>query len=651
MINVYIPKNRGKDTRYGDSQIVYDDLGYCVVIDGGCDTLATDTVAFLKAKGLKHLTLIVTHWHADHYEGARAVLDSAHTIVDEIICYNPSEVSSKISRSEASAATSFIKRAQALKKKITYLPAGKTTDKTVGEIRMKLYRVKCHGAVNAETSANNTSIAVYFQDFQKFTSGDTIEDTSACLNAFGTVKVFKIPHHGNACNRTMTAKFKSKGASICWYNDTDNIDKSGFLSTGAKRCKEAGLTVYNTSAAIEITATGGKLTVRQNGASKTVSVPYTEKAGWAKDVNAAWKYREADGNFIQNGWKHLDAWYYFENGHCVSNGWKQIDYKGAKHWFYFANGCRMQTGWVKSGNYWYYLDPATGVMMTGWIKYDERLFYLEENTANTLGHAYNSCTAQIEGKSYTFDADGVATLISEGEPKADQKEEKKEEPAAVTELKRMNGIDIASYQAGLDLRKLGKDTHFVIIKATQGTSYKNPCFEKHWKQAIEAGLLPGVYCYSSGLGAEPEADYFVAVVGPDRIGEAVLVLDWESNQNPKFGKIDVSYVRTFCGRVHELTGVWPIVYMSKSVCRAHDWSYVSKNCALWSAQYASMNAVHGYQTSPWTDSKGFGKGWTYDAIRQYTSRLKLSGYAGYLDGDMAMFGPTAWKKFAKGDRT
>lgn len=36
----------------------------------------------------------------------------------------------------------------------------------------------------------------------------------------------------------------------------------------------------------------------------------------------------------------------------------------------------------------------------------------------------------------------------------------------------MNGIDISNYQATLDLAKVPYD--FVIVKATQGTSYVNP---------------------------------------------------------------------------------------------------------------------------------------------------------------------------------
>ena len=44
----------------------------------------------------------------------------------------------------------------------------------------------------------------------------------------------------------------------------------------------------------------------------------------------------------------------------------------------------------------------------------------------------------------------------------------------------MNGIDIASYQAGIDLSVVPCD--FVIVKATEGTGYVNPDFTRAYAQ-------------------------------------------------------------------------------------------------------------------------------------------------------------------------
>ena len=48
----------------------------------------------------------------------------------------------------------------------------------------------------------------------------------------------------------------------------------------------------------------------------------------------------------------------------------------------------------------------------------------------------------------------------------------------------MNGIDIASYQTGIDLTVVPCD--FVIVKATEGTGYVNPDFSRAYSHAKNA---------------------------------------------------------------------------------------------------------------------------------------------------------------------
>ena len=207
----------------------------------------------------------------------------------------------------------------------------------------------------------------------------------------------------------------------------------------------------------------------------------------------------------------------------------------------------------------------------------------------------------------------------------------------------LNGIDIASYQKGINLSIVPCD--FVIIKATQGLSYVNPDFARAYAQAKACGKLLGIYHYANGAGATKEAEFFVKTIG-NRVGECVLVIDWESAQNSQYGKSDVSYVKTFCDRVYELTGVRCLVYMSKSVCRAHNWSDVAKNYGLWVAQYANNNRT-GYQSNPWTDSKSYGA-WKSPVIFQYSSKGSLKGWSGNLDLDIAYLTPEQWKQYATG---
>lgn len=207
----------------------------------------------------------------------------------------------------------------------------------------------------------------------------------------------------------------------------------------------------------------------------------------------------------------------------------------------------------------------------------------------------------------------------------------------------MNGIDIASYQSELDVAKVPCD--FVIIKATQGTTYVNPALKKHWRQATECGKQIGLYHYASKGGAEAEAAFFVKTAqSVSGIGRAVLVLDWEMESNENFRNPD--YARRFLAAVYAATGVKPFIYMSKSVCREYDWSAVAPTFPLWAAQYKNY-AYTGYQATPWTDSRGFGA-WSAPLIYQYSSRGRLSGYGGDLDLDIAYMTPTEWMAHAGG---
>lgn len=204
----------------------------------------------------------------------------------------------------------------------------------------------------------------------------------------------------------------------------------------------------------------------------------------------------------------------------------------------------------------------------------------------------------------------------------------------------LNGIDISGWQKGIDLSKVPCD--FVIVKATQGVSFTSPTFKSQYASAKKSGKLLGVYHYAGGGGAVAEADYFVSVV-KDCIGEAILVLDWEGNQNPNFAS--VSYAKSFLDRVYAKTGVKPLIYMSKSVCRAHDWSkVVSSGYGLWMAQYAN-NKTTGYQSNPWTDNKGMGA-FKKALIYQYSSAGRLSGYAANLDLDIAYITKSQWASYA-----
>lgn len=198
----------------------------------------------------------------------------------------------------------------------------------------------------------------------------------------------------------------------------------------------------------------------------------------------------------------------------------------------------------------------------------------------------------------------------------------------------MNGIDISAWQGdeNIDLSKVPFD--FCIVKATEGTSYKNRYFTSHCDAVLKKKKLLGAYHYANGGDVQKEADYFLAYA-KKYIGKAILVLDWEAKNNHMFGVKDLEWCLQWCSYVQKKTGIKPIIYVQKSAMNA-----VKKaGYGLWVAQYPDYNET-GYQEHPWNEG-------AYNClIRQYTSVGKLSGYSGSLDLNKAYISSASWNKLA-----
>lgn len=218
----------------------------------------------------------------------------------------------------------------------------------------------------------------------------------------------------------------------------------------------------------------------------------------------------------------------------------------------------------------------------------------------------------------------------------------------------LHGVDIASYQKDMDCSKVKAD--FIIIKATQGNTYINPNCNRQYAQAKSAGKLLGLYHYATGIGPEVEANFFINNCR-NYIKEAILCLDWEHNEKGGKNQVfntagEVEYVYRFMKKVHELTGVYPLLYMSASVTRRRDWSKVAQICELWDAQYGNATKITDYQNNPWRDNKGLGAWKEPPAIHQYSSSGSIEGYrqttSGKLDMDIAYLTKQEWMMLARG---
>ena len=198
----------------------------------------------------------------------------------------------------------------------------------------------------------------------------------------------------------------------------------------------------------------------------------------------------------------------------------------------------------------------------------------------------------------------------------------------------LKGIDISNWQAGLVPHELPID--FCICKATEGTSFVDRYCDGFVQDCIAHDILWGFYHFNGNGNPHDEAEFFVENTR-NYFGHGIPVLDFEVNTSD-----NVAWVEQFMVRVHELTGVWCMLYTSASwVPQFADSSWLPQTCGLWIAGYP-------YPYTDWTDDEmPYGiYPWEFAAIWQFTSSLQIASSFGGIDGDFAYMDAAAWAKYA-----
>lgn len=174
----------------------------------------------------------------------------------------------------------------------------------------------------------------------------------------------------------------------------------------------------------------------------------------------------------------------------------------------------------------------------------------------------------------------------------------------------------------------------IMVKATQGTGYVNPKCDTDYQAAKKKGKLLGFYHYCGGGNAKAEAQYFYKNT-KNYVEEAVPAVDWESYQNASWG--NSNYVRQFIDEYHNLSGVWPLIYVQESAI--NQVANCAKDCGLWVAKYPSMD---------W-------KSWNVPKMRVNTypwSTYTVWQFTGdNMDRNLVNTTRDGWKKLAKGSNT
>lgn len=223
--------------------------------------------------------------------------------------------------------------------------------------------------------------------------------------------------------------------------------------------------------------------------------------------------------------------------------------------------------------------------------------------------------------------------------------------------------DISNHNAGFDVTKaVAEGYSAIIMKASQGTWYKDPNFDGFAQQAIEAGAIPGAYHWlengSGNLQAELFYYHLKKLGGPTGW---LCACDCENDA-------DWSTLTNFFTRWKSLSADHPLImYSGNWWWESRGWNGSSLTPYLWDSRYVSGSGYGSqlYTQVPeswWTPRYG---GWDKVTILQYADSatvanrspidvdaflgtkedlLKLTGKSTEMEQtDKLIKGPSTWR--------
>ncbi|GES63840.1 N,O-diacetyl muramidase [Aspergillus terreus] len=205
----------------------------------------------------------------------------------------------------------------------------------------------------------------------------------------------------------------------------------------------------------------------------------------------------------------------------------------------------------------------------------------------------------------------------------------------------VQGFDISHYQSSVNYAgAYNSGARFVMIKATEGTTYTDPSFSTHYTGATNAGLIRGGYHFArpdTSSGAV-QANYFLKHGG-----------GWTSDGITLPGMLDIEYnpygatcyglsassmvawISDFAETYKSAVGRYPMIYTTAdwwNTCTGNSAAFT--DCPLVLARYSSsVGTIPG--------------GWPYQSIWQNSDSYAYGGDSDIWNGDEA-----GLRRFAKG---
>lgn len=193
----------------------------------------------------------------------------------------------------------------------------------------------------------------------------------------------------------------------------------------------------------------------------------------------------------------------------------------------------------------------------------------------------------------------------------------------------IKALDVSRWQGDINwaaVKAAGYEIAVIKVSGGDDGLYIDSKAGKNFREAQANGFALGTYHFAGGTDANAEAEYFVNACSPLDENQ-VLVLDWEVQHADPVG-----WCNTFVTKVHELCGVWPLIYMNGSTLNSQDWTPVTANCGVWVAWYGQDPNNDLPVKYPYI-------------MHQYTSGGSVPGIQGNVDLDAWYYDIATWNKY------
>ena len=180
----------------------------------------------------------------------------------------------------------------------------------------------------------------------------------------------------------------------------------------------------------------------------------------------------------------------------------------------------------------------------------------------------------------------------------------------------IKGIDISNHQQSVDFNSLKNSVQVVIMKATEGVTYKDSLLESHYQKAKAAGFPVGFYHFMSESSSPSEQAVAFYNAIKDKQYEILPCLDIETNNQNRSSSQITDRCLEFLAKFKELTGIDCMLYTGGYYGRDNLDSRI-KGFKAWIAHYGVNSPME--------------TGFSNVVGHQYTSSGRVQGINGNVD--------------------